>query len=193
MLLQSSNNCQDCLSDVPISPCLAIGAAWIFRISILACSFGREISGERGKRHENLRFTKIASPSPKARDPVNHSSAREERSSTYFPIETSGPKQSRIQGVWSVCCHDHLYLTKSIEAVHLIQQLRTEHKQQHEARCQRSLSPRPFPAGIVLTTRIVSETSEKEITWEHLCVYLIPPPPQKPGLKFCPHKAHTNW
>ena len=29
---------------LPISPCLVIGAEWIFKISILPCSFGRSIS-----------------------------------------------------------------------------------------------------------------------------------------------------
>jgi len=44
---------------------------------------------------------------------------------TYFTIESSRPQQRRIERVWSVCCHDHLDLTESIKAIHLVQQLRT--------------------------------------------------------------------
>lgn len=45
---------------------------------------------------------------------------------TYFAIKSAGPQQCRVERVRSIGCHDHLHLTKSIKAVHLIQQLATE-------------------------------------------------------------------
>lgn len=45
------------------------------------------------------------------------------QSITYLSIKSSGPQQSWVKCVWSVCGHDDLDLTKSVEAIHLIQQL----------------------------------------------------------------------
>jgi len=42
---------------------------------------------------------------------------------TYFPIKSSRPQQRGVESVGSVGGHDHLDLTESIKAIHLIQQL----------------------------------------------------------------------
>lgn len=44
---------------IPISPFLAIGAAWILRISILACSLGRGISERQNFPYQHINLTNI--------------------------------------------------------------------------------------------------------------------------------------
>merc|ERR1712223_2248034 len=38
-------------------------------------------------------------------------------------IQSSRPQKSRVQGVWSVGCHNHLDLAKDIKTIHLVEQL----------------------------------------------------------------------
>lgn len=49
---------------LPISPCLVIGPAWIFKISNLACSFGRSISGKNYSFNKSSRASLTHSQHP---------------------------------------------------------------------------------------------------------------------------------
>lgn len=92
-----------------------IGPAWIFKISNLACSFGRSIS------RKNHSFNKSRNPTI----PMGHIllPATGKQKLTDFSVQPSGPQQGRIQGVRSVGSHDHFNSVQSVKSIHLIQQL----------------------------------------------------------------------
>lgn len=98
----------------PISPCLVIGLEWILRMSRRACSLGSSMSEEETKESGFPAWAHI-----ELTEKLNR------RSLTNFAVQSARPQQGRVESVRSVGGHDHLDSVQCVEAVHLIQQLKT--------------------------------------------------------------------
>lgn len=109
-----------------MSPCLVNGAAWIFRISSLACSFGSGISTLRSSR-----------PWRKLRKRI-----------FLQRWYTTWPHQCWIKNIRSICRHNNFHFSELIKSINLIKELLiiisygNPIKNRYNQRCHTSISVR---------------------------------------------------